>query len=44
MNDDIDVDTRDSTDAKPANGDQVEVIRDLKVKGLVLKIELLNKV
>ena len=29
----MDVDTRDSNGAKLANGDQVQVIKDLKVKG-----------
>ena len=33
MSDDQDVDTRDSNGAKLANGDQVQVIKDLKVKG-----------
>lgn len=33
MSDNVDVDTRDSNGAKLANGDQVQVIKDLKVKG-----------
>lgn len=36
-------DIRDSNGAKLANGDQVQVIKDLKVKGLVLKTEFLKK-
>ena len=34
---------KDSNIARPADGDSVQILKDLKVKGLVLRTEFLKK-